>query len=496
MAQNITRIKGVNDVLAPEIHLWHRLEEAARRIFPRYGYSEIRPPVFERTELFKRSIGTETDVVSKEMYTFDDDGTSLTLRPEGTAGVVRAFVENGLHNPNTAKGDLFRWRLWYLGPMFRRERNQKGRYRQFWQIGAEMFGESSPKSDAEVLAMLRDYLDDVGVRDVAFEISSLGDAQCRPAYKTDLQAFLRGVAERLCDDCKVRIEKNPLRVLDCKKPGCREATAKAPLMLDRLCEACKAHFGEVRRTLDALGVGYVVNPRIVRGLDYYVRTAFELIHKPTEAILPPDLVAKVRALPETEPWSKKLLIRIDAAGKIRLDEAFLDEMRLGAREKGEVARLLEKLVDESGLGTQNAVGGGGRYDGLVKELGGGPIAGIGFGLGLERLVIALKSQGTVSHPIPLAWIAALGTEAQDEGVKLARALRAHGVAVQLGFDAKPKELKQEMTAAKSRGARAVIIIGPDELAKRVAQVKDLAGDTQVEERLDAGAIAAVIARFN
>lgn len=491
MAQNITRIKGVNDVLAPEIHLWHRLEDAARRIFPAYGYTEIRSPVFERTELFTRSIGTETDVVSKEMYTFDDDGTSLTLRPEGTAGVVRAFVENGLHV--TAN----RSRLWYLGPMFRRERAQKGRFRQFWQIGAEMFGETSPRSDAEVLAMLRDYLDEAGVRDVVFEISSLGDATCRGPYKAELQTFLRGISDTLCDDCKVRVEKNPLRVLDCKKPGCRAATANAPLMLDRLCDPCRAHFAEVRRTLDLLGVAYVVNPRIVRGLDYYVRTAFELVHRPKSATLSEELVKKVLALDEGDPWSRKLRVRIDASRDIRLDEEFLEEMRLAAREKGDVARLLEKVVDESGLGTQNAVGGGGRYDGLVKELGGGPIAGIGFGLGVERLVLVLKAQGVAPHRTPLAWIAALGTEAQDAAVTLARGLRAKGVPVQLGFDAKLKELKQEMEAAKKRGAKAVIIIGPDELAKRVVQVKDLGErGSQVEERLDAGAIAAVLARFN
>lgn len=490
MAQNITRIKGVNDVLAPEIHLWHRLEDAARRIFPRFGYAEVRTPVFERTELFTRSIGTETDVVSKEMYTFDDEGTSLTLRPEGTAGVVRAFVENGLHVSAN------RSRLWYLGPMFRRERSQRGRYRQFWQIGAEMFGETSPRSDAEVLAMLRDFLDDVEIRDVVFEISSLGDAVCRTPYKAELQTFLRGVADPLCEDCRTRIEKNPLRVLDCKKPGCRAATAGAPLLIGRLCDPCKEHFAEVRRNLDLLGIAYVVNPRIVRGLDYYVRTAFELIHRPKEARLSPEIAAKVEALPESEPWARRLRERLAQDGRLRIDEAFLDELRLGAREKGDVPRLLDKIVEDSGLGTQNAVGGGGRYDGLVKELGGGPIAGIGFGLGVERLVLVLKAQGTEPRTPPVAWIAALGPEAQDEAMKLCRDLRARGVLAQLGYDAKPKELKQEMEAAKKRGAHAVIIIGPDELAKRVAQVKDLpAGRQQIEERLDAAAIAAVLARI-
>lgn len=488
MAQNITRIKGTNDVLAPEIHLWHRVEEAARRIFSRFGYEEIRTPVFERTELFKRAIGEETDVVSKEMYTFDDDGTSLTLRPEGTAPVVRAFVENGLHVSAPAS------RLWYLGPMFRRERNQKGRYRQFWQIGAELFGETSARSDAEVLGLLREYLDDVGVRDVLIELSSLGDATCRGPYKQELQAFLRGVSGELCDDCKRRVETNPLRVLDCKKPGCRAATATAPLLLERLCDPCKTHFAEVRRNLALLGVAYEVNPRIVRGLDYYVRTAFELIHRPTEAVLPAELAAKARAL-AADPLSTNVKQRLSADGRLRIDAAFLDELRLGARGKGDAARVYDALVDAAGLGTQNAVGGGGRYDGLVKDLGGGPIAGIGFGLGLERLVLVLQAQAAVDVRPLLAWIAALGPAAQDEAVKLARGLRAIGVRVQLGFDAKEKHLKQEMEAAKKRGARAVVILGADELAKRVAQVKDLAADTQVEVALEAAAIGAALARI-
>jgi len=490
MAQNITRVKGTNDVRSPEIHLWHRLEEAARRVFSLYGYEEIRTPVFEKTELFKRSIGEETDVVSKEMYTFDDDGASLTLRPEGTASVVRAFVENGLHV------DAPRSRLWYLGPMFRRERNQKGRYRQFWQIGAEMFGETSPRSDAEVLALLRDFVDDVGVRDVVMEISSLGDDTCRTPYRAELQTFLRGVADKLCDDCKRRIETNPLRVLDCKNPGCRAATEKAPLLLQKLCEPCTAHFADVKRNLDLMGVRYTVNPRIVRGLDYYVRTAFELIHRPTSAVIPADLAGKARALPADLPLSVQVKERLSADGTLRLDAAFLDELRLGAREKGDAARVFDALVDGSGLGTQNAVGGGGRYDGLVKNLGGGPIAGIGFGLGLERLVLVLQSQAAVHEPPLLGWIAALGPAAQDEAVKLAAALRANGVRVQVGFDTKEKQLPQQMEAAKKRGARAVVILGADELAKHVAQVKDLAAGTQIEVALEAAAIGAALAKIS
>lgn len=487
MAQNITRIKGTNDVLAPEIHLWHRVEEAARRIFSRYGYDEIRTPVFERTELFKRAIGEETDVVAKEMYTFEDkDGTSVTLRPEGTAPVVRAFVENGLHV------DAPRSRLWYLGPMFRHETKQRGRYRQFWQIGAELFGETSPRSDAEMLTLLRDYIDDIGLRGVVMEISSLGDETCRGPYRPELQKYLRGVADKLCDDCKRRVETNPLRVLDCKKPDCRAATANAPLLLEKLCEPCKTHFDEVKRNLDALGVTYVVNPRIVRGLDYYMRTAFELIHRPTEMVIEAKLAERARALP-AGALADRVRERLSVDGKLRVDEAFLEELREGAKAKGDAPRVYGELVD-AGLGSQNAVGGGGRYDGLVKGLGGGPVAGIGFGLGVERLVIALRSQGTVEPPHRLAWIAALGPAAQDEAVKLAAALRAKGVRVQLGFDAKEKQLPQQMEAAKKRGAGAVVILGTDELAKRVAQVKDLAAGTQVEVPLEAAAIAEALAK--
>lgn len=425
MSGKITLIKGVHDVLPPEIHSWHRLEDSARRVFTAYGYDEIRIPVIEKTALFARSIGAETDVVSKEMYTFTDPGEeSITLRPEGTAGVVRAFIQQGIAQSRPQS------RFWYAGPMFRRERPQKGRQRQFSQIGAEGFGEASPRADAEMLVLVRDLLDDAGIRTVATQLSSLGDERCRPAYRARLQEFLRGVAGSLCEDCSRRAETNPLRVLDCKKPGCRAATADAPLLLDHLCGPCRDHFAEVRRNLALAGAGYEVNPRIVRGLDYYVRTAFE-------------------------------------------------------------------LVDGSGaLGSQAAVGGGGRYDGLVQQLGGPPVPGIGFGLGVERLVMVLESRDTAHRGVPLAWIVAPGPEAQDEGVRLARALRAIGVRTILGFDAKPNAFAKELERAHKRGAHAAVILGPDELAKRTAQVKDLRAGTQVEERLDAAAIAARIAAMN
>src|SRR5688572_27512693 len=230
MGQKITSIKGVPDVLPPEIHLWHAIEDAARRIFPTYGYDEIRPAVIEKTDLFTRSIGQETDVVSKEMYSFEDKGEEkITLRPEGTAGVVRAFVEHGIAQTDPTA------RYWYLGPMFRRERPQKGRYRQFWQLGAEAFGQKSARVDAEMLSMLRDLFSEVGLNGVEFQVASIGDAKCRPAYKTKLQEFLRPKAADLCEACQRRIETNPLRVLDCKEEGCRKATENAPRIMDNLC---------------------------------------------------------------------------------------------------------------------------------------------------------------------------------------------------------------------------------------------------------------------
>jgi len=357
--------------------------------------------VIEKTELFTRSIGTETDVVSKEMYTFVDKGEdSVTLRPEGTAGVVRAFVEHGVAqtDPKT------RW--WYLGPMFRRERPQKGRYRQFWQLGAEAFGQGSARVDAEMLAMLRDLFEACALPGVAFHVASIGDAKCRPAYKAKLQEFLRGRADRLCEDCARRIETNPLRVLDCKKEGCRAATQDAPRLMAHLCDECRAHFEELRRSLDLLKVAYEVDDRIVRGLDYYVRTTFELLHT------------------------------------------------------GE------------GLGSQNAVGGGGRYDGLVQDLGGPPVPGVGFALGMERLVLALEARGAAVKAGPDAFLAPMGAAAVERAMVLARELRTAGLRVDMDYDG--KKLGKTLERADKAGARAAVILGEDELARGEAKVKTLA----------------------
>ncbi len=269
---NISGIKGMNDILPGDVETWQHLEEQARRVFGTFGFREIRVPVVEKTELFCRSIGETTDIVEKEMYSFSDKGgTSMTLRPEGTAPVMRAFIQHKLHAQDPVS------KLYYIGPMFRHERPQKGRYRQFHQIGAEVIGVDDPKIDAQVLAMLCHYFETLEIPDVALQINSLGCPECRPDYRAALSGFLESRLETLCADCQRRATVNPLRTLDCKVPGCQEATATAPAMLEHLCPGCDGHFSQVRGHLDALEVGYAVNPRMVRGLDYYTKTTFEMV---------------------------------------------------------------------------------------------------------------------------------------------------------------------------------------------------------------------------
>lgn len=269
---SITAIKGMNDILPGEIETWQFLEATARQVFGTYGFSEIRTPAVEKTELFCRSIGETTDIVEKEMYTFDDKSdNSLTLRPEGTAPVMRSFIQNRLHNLDPVS------KLYYMGPMFRYERPQKGRYRQFHQIGAEVLGVEDPKIDAQVLAMLHHYFCQVGIDAVSLQVNSLGCPDCRPAYRQQLIDYLDQRLEKLCADCQRRYQTNPLRVLDCKATGCKEATGDAPSMLDHLCAGCNEHFAAVKKHLNALHIPFEVNARMVRGLDYYVRTTFEMV---------------------------------------------------------------------------------------------------------------------------------------------------------------------------------------------------------------------------
>ena len=393
----IAAVKGFRDVLPDESGRWRELEDAAARLFARYGCDEIRLPIVERTELFARSLGDTTDVVEKEMYSFlDRDETSLTLRPEATASVVRAYVESGLVQRDPTA------RLWYRGPMFRRERPQRGRYRQFYQIGAEVFGRDDALADAELLVMLMRYLEHVGARDTRLELNSVGDARCRPAYRERLREFGQRELAALCPDCHRRLERNPLRILDCKVEGCRAVVARAPVVLDSLCEPCRVHFDAVRALLDQEGVAYVVNARLVRGLDYYCRTAFEVV---------------------------------------------------GA-----------------GLGAQNAVGGGGRYDGLVAALGGPDVAGVGFALGLERL--AMVAPGEPATPLVEAVVLPLEPRAVGPALALATRLRDQGMSV--GLEPAGRSLKALLRAADRRGARLAVIVGEDELRAGRATVRDLA----------------------
>ncbi len=393
----ISSVKGFHDVLPDESGEWGRIEATSRAILATYGYREIRLPLLERTELFRRSIGETTDIVEKEMYTFSDrDDASLTLRPEGTASVVRAYVEHALHTREPFS------KLFYIGPMFRRERPQKGRTRQFWQIGVEAIGRDDPAIDAEILLLLHDLLEAIGVRAPRVGLNSLGCADCRPAYVARLADYARARLGELCDNCRNRCDRNPLRLLDCKVESCRHAMAEAPLMIDGLCAACADHFGRVRATLAREAMPVELQPRMVRGLDYYCRTAFE--------------------------------------------------------------------ATAEGLGSQNAVGGGGRYDKLVKSFGGPDAPGVGFALGFERLVLSLaERRAEPSHPE--VFFAPLGADAEIEASHLAHLLRRDGMRVEVASG--DRTLKSQMRQADKLGAPHVLLLGPDELAARSLSVRDM-----------------------
>lgn len=401
---NITGIKGMNDILPSEIATWQFLEQEARRIFHSYGFSEIRVPVVEKTELFCRSIGETTDIVEKEMYTFTDkSGNSLTLRPEGTAPVMRSFIEQKLYNQDPVA------KLYYLGPMFRYERPQKGRYRQFHQIGVEAIGIDDPKIDAQVLAMLSHYFDAVGIHDVELHINSLGCRECRPAYRQTLIDYLEERLASLCGDCQRRYQTNPLRVLDCKIPTCQEATATAPSMIEHLCVGCDDHFSQVKGYLQNLAIRYTVNPRMVRGLDYYSKTTFEMV--------------------------------------------------------------------TNSLGSQNAVAAGGRYDGLIADLGGPALPGIGFAMGVERLVLMKNSNELPIDRLPL-FLAAMGPSAGDRAFLLMSVLQKQGLRVEMEYAA--KSLKAQMRRAGKFGARHVLILGEEELTRQVAILRNMDDGSQQE----------------
>ncbi|MGQ0506717.1 MAG: histidine--tRNA ligase [Myxococcaceae bacterium] len=392
----------MNDLLPGEIEIWHHVEKTAREIFRRCGYSELRTPTVEDTSLFIRSVGEETDIVGKEMYTFEDkSGRSLTLRPEGTAPAARAYIEHAVNNQEP----VTHW--FYVGQMFRYERMKAGRYRQFSQIGAEAYGAKEPAQDAEMIDLVVQLLEALPLKNISLNLNSLGDDTCRPQYQAALVAHFRSHQSELCADCQRRLETNPLRILDCKVEGCRRIAENAPNVLEFLCGPCRTHFDEVKRKLDALGIKYVVNPRMVRGLDYYTRTAFEF------------------------------------------------------------------LASSPVLGTASAVGGGGRYDKLVRSLGGPDVPAVGFGLGIERLCMLLAESGVSYAGKPELFIATVDESAHDAALQMAARLRRQGIWVE--FDPRGGSLKSQMKRSDKSGAAFTLVLGGDELASGRAKLKPMAG---------------------
>ena len=403
----IQRAKGTQDILPGMIEKWQFLEETIRSVCQEYGYEEIRTPIFEVTELFQRGVGDTTDIVNKEMYTFLDKGKrSLTLRPEGTASVCRAYVEDKLYT------GALPLKLYYLGPMFRYERPQTGRFRQFHQFGVEVLGGDKPVVDAEVISLVWDFYRRLGLGGLEVHVNSVGCPNCRQQHAQELQKFLTERYEQLCRDCQDRFERNPLRVLDCKNPLCRELTEGAPTTLDLLCADCSQHFQRLQVLLQAAGVVFKINPRLVRGLDYYCKTAFEVV------------------------------------------------------------------VEE--IGAQSAICGGGRYDRLVQEIGGPPTAGIGFAMGMERVLAALEAQQKLpeSGKSGFAMVVALGAEAQKEGFRLVSKLRQERIPVSI--DLTERSLKAQLKSADRLGVNLALILGEQELEKEVLIVRDLQLGEQYE----------------
>jgi histidyl-tRNA synthetase len=414
-------VRGTRDLLPPETELWNRVEATARRVFARYNFGEIRTPLFEDTQLFARGVGEETDIVSKEMYTWEDraraqseKSQSLTLRPENTAGVVRAYIEHKLGETGLLQ------KLYYIGPQFRRERPQKGRFRQFWQIGAEVLGppsagSESPLRDAEVLEMLASLLDELGITGWTLVVNSVGSSTDRPRYIAALREALRDVAPKMCVDCQRRAETNPLRVLDCKVPEDQPIIETLPRIADYLDDASKAHFAAVLAALDACGVPYTMNPRLVRGLDYYTRTTFEFTH--------------------------------------------------------------------GDLGAQNALLGGGRYDGLSEMIGGPKAPGIGFAMGLDRLILTLQeaekksATGAAAPLLADAFIAPLTEALSAPALALARELRRDGLRIELGDGS--FRLKKSFEIG-NKLARNIVLLGEDEQASGILTVKHFATGEQTK----------------
>ena len=409
MAKIINVIKGTKDILPQDIEQWHKLEKNALEVFTKYGYKEIRTPIFEATELFARGVGDTTDIVNKEMYTFEKSDRSLTLRPENTAGVVRSFIENGMARLSAPV------KLWYKGPMFRYERPQAGRQRQFHQVGVEMFGIKEPTADAEVILLAVNYLKSLGLNDLEVEINSLGCPACREEYKKKIKEVLKPEFDNLCEDCQNRYEKNPLRLLDCKVDTCKAIFEKPEIQKviqsDFICEECAKHYKDLKSYLDDLNVNYVENKLLVRGLDYYNRTVFE--------------------------------------------------------------------IKSNNLGSQNAVCGGGRYDSLVRNLGGDDTPAVGWAMGMERLNSLLPAVE------PKKLDAYIVSNNSTEAFKLAEELRAQGFNVE--FDLANKKFTKQLEKA-SKCARFALILGEDEINAGKVSVKNLSTSEQVTiDRKETGA---------
>lgn len=411
MALITNAIKGTLDVLPKESYKIQYVESAVREIAENFGFYEMRTPVFEHTELFQRSVGETTDVVQKEMYTFaDKGGRSITLRPEGTAGAARAFLENGLFN------EALPQKIYYLTSCYRYEKPQAGRLREFHQFGVEAFGAGSPAQDAEIIALANEVFNYLSVKNLTLEINSIGCPACRAEYQKALKAYFENYKSELCETCKGRLDRNPMRILDCKSPVCSKIAAGAPKILDYLCDDCRAHFDAVQQYLNAMQIDFTVNPEIVRGLDYYTRTVFEFV--------------------------------------------------------------------SNEIGAQGTVCGGGRYDGLLEELGGKPMPACGFGMGLERLLLLMDAQNT---PFPDRkgcdiYFASMGDKANLEAARLALDLRNEGLAAQ--FDTVGRGLKAQMKYADKLGALYTVVLGDNELETGKAQLKNMKDGTLTEISLD------------
>ncbi len=403
--------RGTSDILPEEQPYWRYIEREVVNVCQLYGYERIDVPVFEDTKLFTRSVGEETDIVKKEMYTFEDrGGNTVTLRPEGTAPVCRAYLEHGLHNlPQPVK-------LYYIASIFRYERPQAGRYRQHYQFGYEAIGDDDPALDAEVIDMSWKFFMSLGLHRLSLNLNSIGCKQCRPQYLTTLKDYYADRIQELCSDCKIRLKRNPLRLLDCKKPLCQQTANSAPRNVDYLCPQCDEHFNRLKKYLDLLGLPFVINHCLVRGLDYYTRTVFEV-------------------QPEEE-------------------------------------------------GAQSTLGGGGRYDDLIEELGGKPTPAIGFATGMERIIVNLKKQGISipALPRPQVFIAYVGDEARDEAIKLASTLRRDGIGVIEALGS--KSLKAQLRQANTLGTHHAVIIGEQEVKSGTVILRDMTTAQQKTIPLD------------